>query len=81
MTRRKQNFSRFNQPVACRMCGKKTTWSDANGYAGLALCRVCFDAATMENAHLDGNHAEKPDMDCPLCEREAEAKVNESQES
>jgi hypothetical protein len=76
MTKR-QNFSRFNQPRPCRVCGKNTTWSDANGYAGLGLCEACFDAATLENAHEDGYH--RPDRDgfdesCPLCQAEREEK-------
>jgi len=65
--RTKQNFSRRNQPVACRMCGKLTTWSDVNGFVGLALCKPCFDAATLENGHFDGAHEVYPQRDCPHC--------------
>lgn len=67
MTRRKQNFSRFNQPVACRMCGKSTTWSDANGHAGLALCKDCFEEASLENEHNDGYHVTHKHPACPQC--------------
>jgi hypothetical protein len=66
MTNKKANFSRYNQPVACRMCGKKTTWSEANGNCGLDLCRKCFDQATMDNEHYDGYH-ETPNTGCRLC--------------
>src|SRR5262245_49607300 len=74
-------FSRWNQPVPCRMCGKKTTWAEGNGYVGLDLCKKCFDLATLENAHNDGYHKEGRDgfaEDCPWCQEqrrdEAEAK-------
>jgi len=60
-------FSRRNQPVACRVCGKKTTWSEANGNSDLALCHKCFDAASTENEHFDGHHQEAPLATCPLC--------------
>jgi hypothetical protein len=66
----KAKFSRWNQPVPCRMCGKQTTWSEANGYAGLDLCEKCFDRATLENAHVDGYHKEGRDgfaADCRMC--------------
>lgn len=62
----KANFSRFNQPVACRLCGKKTTWSEANGNHGLDLCRACFEAATLENDHHDNGHEQIVDG-CPVC--------------
>ena len=76
MTRPQNNrmkFNRFNQPKPCRTCGKNTTWSEANGYSGLGLCEKCFDAATIENAHLDGYHDKDRDgfdADCPLCQKE-----------
>jgi len=63
---KRANFSRFNQPVACHSCGKATTWSEANGYCGLGLCRACFEQATMDNAHYDGYH-ETPNAACRLC--------------
>ena len=64
-------FSRFNQPVACHMCGKRTTWSEANGNGGLDLCRSCFEKASIENEHYDGYHADTPNAGCPLCRKEA----------
>lgn len=66
MTKR-QNFSRWNQPVHCRMCGKLTTWSGASGKGGLELCKACFDQATLDNEHYDGYHAETPHAGCALC--------------
>jgi hypothetical protein len=54
-------FSRHNQPVACRSCGKKTTFSEVNGNVGLDLCQKCFDAAGAENERLDG-HAKVADV-------------------
>lgn len=65
-TMTKQKFSRFNQPIACRMCGKSTTWSEVNGNSGLELCRACFEKATLENEHYDGYH-EQPHANCQLC--------------
>jgi len=67
--RTKQKFSRRNQPVECRMCKKLTTWSDSNGYAGLALCKACFEEASLENEHFDGYHAETPHKACPHCQK------------
>lgn len=64
---KRQNFSRFNQPVQCRSCDRMTTWSDSNGYHGLDLCKTCFDAASMENEHNDGYHADKPNNGCKQC--------------
>jgi len=72
MKTKRQNFGRFNQPVACRMCGKNTTWSEANGYCGLDLCRDCFEAASLENEHFDGHHANQPHADCPHCKQSRE---------
>jgi hypothetical protein len=66
MTKR-QRFGRFNQPVACRMCGRRTTWSDVNGYRGLALCEACFEQASLENEHHDGHHQDQPHPACALC--------------
>ena len=66
-------LSRWNQPKPCHACGKLTTWSESNGYAGLGLCEACFDAAGIENAHLDGYHEpdrDGPDPDCPFCQKE-----------
>lgn len=60
-------FTRFLQPVTCHSCGKRTTWSDANGNIGLDLCKDCFDAATLENAHFDGYHEGAPDAACKHC--------------
>lgn len=68
MKNKHASFSRFNQPKACRMCGKLTTWSEANGYCGLGLCRPCFDAATIQNEHFDGYHQDAPKASCPLCQ-------------
>ena len=53
---KKVKFSRTNQPVSCRMCGKKTTWSEVQGNVGLDLCRTCNEEALLENEHLDGHH-------------------------
>jgi hypothetical protein len=65
--RKRATFSRFNQPVPCHSCGKPTTWSEANGYCGLGLCKACFEQATMDNAHYDGYHEETPNAACRLC--------------
>lgn len=70
MTPKRANFSRFNQPKPCGICGKSTTWSEANGNIGLDLCRACYEAATLDNEHYDGYH-ETPNADCRLCRQEA----------
>jgi hypothetical protein len=67
---KRQTFSRYNQPRHCRICGKLTTWSEANGHGGLDLCQKCFDAATIQNEHYDGYHNDVPKADCPLCRKE-----------
>jgi len=69
MTKRAQ-FSRRNQPVKCRICGKLTTWSDVNGNRGLDLCKDCFDRATLDNEHYDGHHEGAPNGSCRLCNSE-----------
>lgn len=66
-----KRFTRFTQPEKCRMCGKLTTWSDASGHTGLGLCRACFDVATMDNAHYDGDHAGRAEPGCRLCKADA----------
>ena len=68
MKQRMKNFSRHNQPVACRSCGKLTTWSEANGYGGLGLCGPCFDEASLENEHFDGHHQDAPHKGCKHCQ-------------
>jgi hypothetical protein len=59
----RNKFSRFNQPVTCKGCGKRTT--DRTG-GGTELCRRCYDEAGLENEHQDGGHTE-PHPDCPMC--------------
>jgi hypothetical protein len=70
--RKMANFSRFNQPQKCHACGKLSTWSEANGYGGLNLCRECFDRATLQNDHFDNGHAEVK-AGCPECEKASAA--------
>jgi hypothetical protein len=65
---RSRKFSKFVQPKPCRLCGKRTTWSDVHGYIGLDLCKACFEDATAENDHLD-NHDE-PVVGCRYCAAE-----------
>lgn len=56
----------FNTVVECRGCGKKTH-SSIDGCLDLDLCRKCYDAANMENAHFDGHHADAAHPDCEHC--------------
>jgi hypothetical protein len=72
MKTKRNTFSRFNQPVPCRMCGKSTTWSEANGNHGLDLCGPCFERAGLENDHLDNGHGSAV-AGCPVCEKTAAA--------
>ena len=65
---KRHRFSRRNQPVKCRMCGKLTT-SDHLGVVALDLCRACNEQALTENSHYDGSHEERPEASCPLCNR------------
>ena len=62
----RQRFSRFNQPIKCRGCGKLTTERVAGTY-GLDMCQVCIREAELENEHLDTGHAERVEG-CPTCE-------------
>jgi hypothetical protein len=61
-------FSRFNQPVPCRMCGKLTL-ENVNGCIGLELCAPCQEAAGLENEHSDVGH-DTPVPNCPTCNKE-----------
>lgn len=68
----RKNFSRFTQPVACKVCGKLTTY---DGGSGLEMCRECEEDSYTENAHLDGLHDDKEDVQykddiqyCPMCD-------------
>jgi hypothetical protein len=61
-------FSRFIQPKRCVMCGKLTTYSQNQG-SDCAQCERCYNAAGIENEHLDYGHS-VPDPDCPLCHPE-----------
>ena len=63
-----RRFSRTNQPVKCKACGKLTT-QDVDG-AGLSLCRRCYEEAGLENEHQDGLHDAAPVKGCPACEEE-----------
>jgi len=62
---RKARFSRFNQPVKCRACGKMTT-QDVQGCLGLDLCGPCIREAELENEHNDSGHP-TPVAGCPDC--------------
>jgi ribosomal protein S14 len=68
-TNQRKNFSRYNQPKVCRLCGKLTTYSEVSGHHGLDLCRVCFDEATLENEHFDGHHEDEPKAGCVHCQK------------
>lgn len=63
----RQQFSRHNQPVTCRCCGKLTT-ERVQGTYGLDMCAVCIDSAGVENEHQDGHHERGTRGDCPLCQ-------------
>lgn len=56
-------FSRHNQPVKCRLCGKVTAHGD---HSGAELCKPCYDAAGLENEHNDYGHT-SPVKGCPAC--------------
>lgn len=71
---RSNRFSRFNQPVECRVCHRMTT-EVVDGCIGLDLCRACREAAEMENEHSDGHHEGAPHADCPDCRAAAPAPV------
>jgi hypothetical protein len=60
-------FSKVNQPVACRGCGKTTN----AGSNGLDLCAKCFDEAGLENEHQDGMHDGESAEGCPFCAKTA----------
>lgn len=78
----RNRFSRLNQPVKCRGCGKTTT-TRVQGVVGLDLCAPCQDSAGLENEHgdNDGQHfgceatgGKHPD--CPDCQAEARARAS-----
>jgi len=59
-----RRFSRGNQPVKCRACGKLTN----DGGSGLELCPPCEDWSLWENSHNDNDHKAKSEPDCLLCQ-------------
>lgn len=59
-------FSSTNKIAKCRVCGK-LTHSSINGDMSIELCRPCYDAAGVENEHLDGHHEGSPKKGCPNC--------------
>lgn len=63
---RKQGFSRHNQPVPCKVCGKLTT-EIVGGHIGLEMCGKCIDQSGLENEHADGYHDDAPNAECPDC--------------
>lgn len=62
-------FSNQNKLCRCRICDK-LTHSNIDGWMDAELCRKCYEAATMENEHLDGHHTDKPHPKCPDCKEE-----------
>jgi hypothetical protein len=69
--RQATGFSRINQPRDCVECGKK--FADSSEDSNDALCPPCYENAGRENAHLDGEHRDEADQDCPSCRQEAAA--------
>ncbi len=75
---RRGQFGRHNQPVKCGVCGKLTTDNASGSVGGIlrrgsseaGICGPCFDASGLENAHLDGHHADEPRDNCPMCKAE-----------
>jgi hypothetical protein len=59
-------FSRHNQPVKCRGCGKTTT-EVVRGCIGLDLCAKCQKEAEAENMHSDESH-EGSVEECASCQ-------------
>ena len=66
---KRTSFSSLNTLATCRDCGKRTH-SSIDGCVDVRLCRSCFDAAGMENAHFDGHHTDEADADCKYCKNE-----------
>jgi hypothetical protein len=63
----RKTFNRFRQPKPCIACGKLTTYDSDN----TELCKDCYEACGIDNAHSDGHHAEKKHPECPACQDEA----------
>ena len=67
MRRNNARFQRGSAVYTCRCCHKLTRETGGDE-SGVELCRVCYDSAGWTNAHYDGEHAEKSEPDCPLCQ-------------
>jgi hypothetical protein len=61
-------FSGLNAIANCRDCGKRTH-SSIDGCVDIRLCRDCYDAAGMKNAHFDGHHDTVRENDCKYCQK------------
>jgi hypothetical protein len=59
-------FSRHNQPITCRSCGKRTT-QEVQGTT-TELCARCLRESDLENEHND-EHFQGPVAGCPWCEK------------
>lgn len=75
--RRATGFTSKNQPRTCDDCGK-TFADNATRDNGDNLCGACWDKAGYENSHLDGEHRNAPEQDCPSCQKEQAAKEEAS---
>lgn len=41
------------------------------------VCVTCYDQSGLENEHEDGGHEDTPNNDCPTCNEQAAAEVDE----
>lgn len=53
-------------PTTCVYCDKRTNVRNRST-ENPDLCKSCFEVATIELDHEDGDHLDTPHKDCPLC--------------
>jgi predicted Zn-ribbon and HTH transcriptional regulator len=61
-------FTSMNQPRTCTACGKRFADSTRRDN-GDSTCPNCWEAAGIENEHLDGGHKDQAVEGCVRCER------------
>lgn len=72
------SFSTYNQPRDCSDCGRKfadSTRRDSNE----SLCPDCFERAGLYNEHSDGMHDGAANEQCPECQEQQQALVEQEQ--
>ena len=75
-TERPNRFSKTNQVIACRKCGRPTT-AYCGGTFGVDCCPECLAEVDMMRAHEDGEHeGTSMNDDCRLCVLASCARLN-----